>query len=760
MAFAPGTRLGPYEIISKLGEGGMGAVYRARDTRLQREVAIKVLPDAVAGEPETLTRFEREAQTASNLNHPNILTIFEVGEAGGTRFIATELVEGETLRARLKRGPLPVDDALEIAGQMASGVAAAHEAGIVHRDLKPDNVMIRPDGLVKVLDFGLAKSVARSPVPSDSETELQTSAGTIVGTTAYMSPEQARGLDVDARSDVFSLGAVIYEMLAGQSPFSGQTRTDMLVSILERPHAPVSSRRRETPVQLDGLVNRCLEKDAGRRFGSARELFERLSDVKAHPDTPTDDTPSIAVLPFVNMSADPDNEFFCDGIAEELTTALAKIDRLRVAGRKSAFAFKGKDADEREIGRALNVDSVLEGSVRKAGKRLRIRAELVSATNGYQLWSERYDREMEDLFDIQDEIALAIVEALRVTLLGDERSALLKRATNNVEAFGLCVRARHIWHQWTDESFAKAIDWFGQAIAIDPDYAPAHFGLADCYTALEFIGRLPMEQRPLMRQGLDTALRLDPELADAHAVRAIVQGLYEWDWPAALESCRTAHRLNPRSAHATTVLGEILLSIGRTTEAVEMTRRAVALDPLALLWNANVAQAYLGARDYEAARGHVRITLDIAPDYWFAHLFDGLALGALGRWNDAVVACERAVKASGNLAYAVAHWGWALARAGQSEEARDKLRQLQHRARDERIPALCEACIHAGLGETDEAFGALERAWRDHDSWLSYLLTSYPTLDGLRPDPRFDDLVRRIGLGQSFDTSGVLSPGS
>jgi len=749
MPLAPGSTFGSYDILTLLGVGGMGEVYSARDRRLKRDVAVKVLPAALQGDADRLARFEREAQTASNLNHPNILTIFEIGDVDGTRFMAAELVAGETLRARLERGSMPVADAIDIATQIATGMSAAHQAGIVHRDLKPENVIVRPDGLVKVLDFGLAKPVESPLSGSLVETLAQTSAGTIAGTIAYMSPEQARGLPVDARTDVFSLGVMLYEMLCGAPPFQGPTATDVIVAILE--HAPdgLVSRRPDIPPDLEAIVERCLQKDRSRRYGTARDLAEALRRVAAPPGvsaTPDGDIPSVAVLPFANMSADPDNEYFCDGIAEEITGALGKIERLQVAGRTSAFSFKGKTGDLREIGRTLNVSTVLEGSVRRAGNRLRISAQLVNVSDGYRLWSERYDRQMEDIFDIQDEIALAVVEALKVTLLGEERAAVVKRGTDDAEAYNLCLKAYNAWSRWTDEGFRTAMALFEQARQRDPSYALAHFGLGDCQAAWGVLGREPIDL-PRMRALMEGALRLDPELADAHAaLGAIIEGVYGFDWTSAERRCQRALELDPRSAHVRNLYGILLGVLGRYDESVAMFKRCLELDPLNPFWNACYTQTLVGSRDWEAAFAQIRTTLELAPSYWFVLHLAGQAHASLGQWDRAIDALERAVSASSEAPFVLGLLGNALARAGNEKRALQQLADLRQRSASHHVPSLAFAYVHAGLGQLDETFAALETARQQHDAWLVYSLTVFPMLDDLRPDPRFTDMVRRIRL--------------
>jgi len=740
----------------------MGEVWRARHTKLEREVAIKTLPESLAADSERLARFEREARTASNLNHPNILTIFDVGEVDGRPYLAAELVLGQTLRERLRQqaaGGLPVAEVVDLGRQMARGLAAAHDAGIVHRDLKPENVMIRPDGLVKLLDFGLAKTMV-SPGSTDQDSALdtlvQTREGTVVGTVAYMSPEQARGLSVDARSDVFSLGTVLYELLAGTPPFIGQTRTDVMVAIVDRPPTPLDASRPDTPRDLQAVVERCLAKDPARRYRSGRELSTALDQVAASSSSDSAwsspapsavrtsaDPPSVAVLPFANTSANPDDEYFCDGIAEEITSALAKVQQLKVAGRTSAFSFKGKTGDLREIGQKLGVSAVLEGSVRRAGDRLRITAQLVKVADGYHMWSERYDRQMDDIFEIQDEIALAVVEALKVTLLGSQKAAVLKRPTQSPEAYRLCLKAYHAWARWNDEGFRTAMRLFDEALACDPDYAMARFGLGDCRASWVILGR----QKPdpaSARAELEAAIRLDPGLADAHAVLGLVEGMYEWNWASSESRFEKALALDPRSAHVRNVYGLALGITGRHEEAVATFQRAIELDPLGPLWNACFAQILLAGRNWDAVLQQARTTLELAPDYWFALQFAGQAWLAAGHFSEAITAFEGAVKASAEVPYTIGLLGNALGRAGHRERALEQLARL--RAKAGYVPALAMAFVHAGLDERDEAFALMERATDDHEAWLSQSLSINATLDPLRDDERFEKLRRRIGL--------------
>ncbi|HEX9000665.1 MAG TPA: protein kinase, partial [Blastocatellia bacterium] len=486
-----GQLVAHYEVVSTLGAGGMGEVYLARDRKLGRRVALKLLPPFSTTIPDRVRRFELEARAASALNHPNILTIYEIGQHAGLHFIASEFVEGVTLRQKIAHGPLTLAESLDLISQVLAALSAAHSASIVHRDIKPENVMVRPDGLVKVLDFGLAKLhggeaiQATSESSADADIKLHSMQSALMGTPPYMSPEQARGLDVDTRTDLFSLGVMLYEMVTGYPPFNGETVADMINALIEQEPLPLPAGR--FPATLTEILRRCLAKNPHLRYGSARNVAQDLQLLAAElkPEGAAEiSRSSIAILPFVDLSGDPDNELFCDGLAEDLLNALAKIERLHVAARTSAFSFKRKNADIREIGRLLKVETVLEGSVRRAGNQLRIMVQLVNAADGYHLWSERYDRQINDLFRIQDEITLALVQALKVQLLGEEKARLLKKYTDNTDAYQLYVKGRAYCHRATREGFDKAIEFFEQATAIEPDYAPAWAGIVYAYLSL------------------------------------------------------------------------------------------------------------------------------------------------------------------------------------------------------------------------------------------------------------------------------------
>ena len=750
MPVGPGTRLGPYEIVAQIGAGGMGDVYTARDTRLDRTVAIKLLSPRLAADPHFRERFDREARVISQLDHPHICALYDVGDHDGTPFLVMQYLVGETLADRITKGALPLDRALEFAIQIAGALDAAHQAGVVHRDLKPGNVMLTATGQqAKLLDFGVAK-LLESPVSQTEATAIaypRTAVGVMVGTTRYMSPEQARGLSVDAQSDLFSFGVVLYEMLAGRPPFEGSTTSDVIVAILERDPAPLSRYRRDAPAELQRIVSHCLEKDILRRYASARDVLndlERFTAKGSGPRTADKLPPSIAVLPFVSMSADPENEYFCDGIAEDLINALTKIDQLRVAARTSAFSFKGKNADLTDVGRRLNVDTVLEGSVRKAGNRLRLTAQLVDVANGYQLWSERYDRQLKDVFEIQDEISAAIVEALKVKLLGDEQAVVVKRHTENVEAYQLYLKGRHHWHKWNAAEFAKARECIERALALDPEYALAYYGLADVYLASAAIGLLPYKELlPQAKDALTRALTIDPELAEAWTLMSVVH-FFEWDWTASDRASTRAIELSPRLGHAHFERAVNNLFRGRAEAALVAAKRAVELEPLVPLWIFFLVVAYMARMDEESAQRQTDLLLDIDPSFWLAHHARGVLAVARGQFLDASQWFADAARCSGGAPYAVGLVACSLGLAGERDRAERQLAALLTRAEEGYVPALGVALAYVGLGSADLAFEWLERSFEERDVWLLLEVLYFRQLDSLRQDPRMIDLRRRI----------------
>jgi eukaryotic-like serine/threonine-protein kinase len=754
--------LGRFEVIAPLGAGGMGEVYRARDTGLGREVALKVLRSGVEPSEGALRRFQREARIISTLNHPNIVTILDYGQTEHGSYIVVELVKGETLRERLRRAKLPTPEALQVAVQVCAALSAAHAEGIVHRDIKLENVMLRHDGYVKVLDFGIAKLAA--PLQSDGISQgetmatVETRAGVVFGTTSCMSPEQARGLPVDVRSDIFSFGVLLYELFTGQKPFDGPSTTDIVVAILDRTPKPPSSVIAELPASLDAIVMKCLQKNREERYQSADELMAELkaltllvsSSSSARPAT--DNTPSVAVLPFVNMSADAENEYFCDGLSEELLNLLAKIDDLRVAARTSAFSFKGRDTDVREIGRKLNVSTVLEGSVRKAGSRLRINAQLVNVTDGYRLWSERYDRQMEDVFDVQEEIARAIVDALTAKLVNSGALAVPVLKVQpagprpvNLESHQAFLKGRFYWNQRTWESISHGLECFGEAVAGDPLYAPAYVGLADSLNLLGYYNeRPPCEAYPRAKAAARKALEIDNASAGAHASLGYARLFFDWEWDAADRDFRRAIELDPDYPSAHQWYGWYFFARGDLDLAVESTRRAHELDPLAPIISAHLALALTHAGQHDRALKYLKETLELNPGFSVGHLLTGWTYVDMGSLDVAIDHLIRAVELSQEK-FGLGRLGHAYGVAGRTEQAERVLERLRALTAERYISPLEFAFVHAGLERHDDALSDLARAVKDRTSDL-VRLRLHPWPDAMRADPRFAAIERTIGL--------------
>ena len=766
----------------------MGEVYLAEDSRLPRKVALKVLPESIAADAGRLLRFEREAFTASALNHPNILTIFEFGEVAGRHFLAAEFVEGETLRERIRRTKLTLTESLEIAIQIASALQAAHGAGIIHRDIKPENSMIRKDGYVKILDFGLAKlseppAVASSSDSSEEATRIQlrTQAGMILGTVAYMSPEQARGKEVDARSDIWSLGCVLYEMLARQQPFRGETIADTLANIIHREPASIISHRRDAPAELERILNRTLCKKREERYQSATALladlkslqkrleFEAELERSSSPDrqtiaeaqtqiisaattTQTETQNSIAVMPFANMSADAENDYFCDGLAEELLNALAKIDDLKVAARTSTFSLRGKNKNVSEIGSALGVKTVLEGSVRRSGDRLRITVQLLDAADGYHLWSERYDREMQDIFDVQDEITLAVVDALKVKLLGGEESAVLRRYTENTEAYELYLQGRYHHQKYTPEGWLKAITFFEKAIEKEPEYAPAYANLASVLGFAWYFDVLPAAETVAeWKAATLRALALDDRLEEAHSAFARYKFYNEWNWADAEREFLLALQLNPDNAEIRHQYGVYLAALGRVDEAIRQAETALALDPLSLLVNLQVGWIFLLSGRSDDVLQLARKMLEMEPEFHGAYWQMGLAFGAQGKLEEALDAYRKAL-ALGSYPVVLSHAGALCAALGKRDEAFEALNELLEIKKRQPLAAFHVARVYSGLGDYDKAIEWLRISLEEKNGELVFQNAAIsPEARGtlgkdIRQDPRFQDILERIGL--------------
>ena len=765
MALTPGTRLSTYEIIAPLGAGGMGEVYRARDARLKRDIAIKVLPPDVTSSPDRLARFEREATTVAGLNHPNIVVVYSFEEDGGIRFLTMELVEGRSLAELVTPGGLPLTQLLDLAIPIADALVAAHEKGVVHRDLKPANVMVTREGRLKVLDFGLAK---RAQVMSDVDvTQAATLAapitdvGQVMGTVPYMAPEQIRGEPVDARSDLFALGIVLYELASGLRPFVGATNADISSAILRDAPKPLASIRSDLPRDLERIIAECLEKNPRERVqtvldvsNSLRRLRKELerteSGASARP--PSDKVASIAVLPFVNRSASVDDEYFSDGLADELLNVLARIKGLRVTARTSSFHFKGKDTTIAEIGRALDVATVLEGSVRKAGTRVRIGVQLVSVADSSHLWSETYDRTLDDIFAVQDDIAQSVVKELRTTLLGEkgdsdasgrvkaEVSKAAKGRATDLEVSRLYLQARHFLDRDTPDDLSKAIQYLKEALERDPQFALAWSLLGAAHTREADKGLVPATVGyGRAREAVERALALEPDLAEGHAHLAWIQKNFDWDWSGAQSSFARALQLAPQNAIALRRAGTLAWTLGRMEEGFELTRRALEQDPLSAHAYSNLGGGFHDANRLAESEAAFRKALELAPQK--AEVLAALAVTLLdlGRHEEALREAMREQDEGSRLsALAVIHH--TMGNVSESDAALGDL--VRNHAETMAYPI---AETYSRRGEIDAAFEWLERAYAQRDGGLVGVKMS-PSLRSLHVDSRWGVFLKRMRL--------------
>jgi serine/threonine-protein kinase len=774
-----GKRFGHYEIIEQIGVGGMGEVYLARDKKLDRKVAVKILRDNFSQHELNLQRFIREAKSASALNHPNILVIHEIGETDEARYIVSEFVEGKTLREMFAEKPFTLSEVLDISIQIADALCAAHSSNIIHRDIKPENIMVRPDGVVKVLDFGLAKLVEQKnlsmfDLEESPQQQRQTAQGLILGTVSYMSPEQARGLPVDARTDIFSFGILLYELLTGAQPFTGDTGSHTIVAILEKEPPPVSRFIDSYPPEIERIIKKCLAKQPDERYGAAKGLLDDLKELReelafqsklerksaphkrvgaerpmtrAATTAETEKRNSIAVLPFTNMSAEADNEYFCDGLAEELLNTLARIEDLKVAARTSAFSFKNKNVEISEIGKTLNVRTVLEGSVRKSGDRLRISVQLVNAADGYHLWSERYDRQMRDIFDVQDEIALAVVDALKVRLLGEEKAAILKRYTDNPEAYELYLKGEYLWLNRRKENWAEQIlTYYQRALEKDPNFALAHIGIAQCYIRLSGQQKTPgREAEGKAKSSIMKALEIVGDLAQAHNALAELKYQYEYDWAGAEVEFKKAIELNPNVAAIRLAYGWYLMLAARFGEASLEFEKARELDPSSLTINVSKGRLLYFSRQYDQARQHFQNFIPVEPNSAAAYL----SLFQIYQQKQMYAEALEAFIEYQSLIGAPPESSEELRRAfnvsGYHGFLRKLLAAVEARAVTEYVSPAEFAELYAHLGQKEEALAWLEKTFDERAPFIVQLKV-HPAFDSLRDDPRFRDLLRRVGL--------------
>jgi len=776
-----------FRITEKLGAGGMGVVYKAMDTRLDRPVALKFLPDNMTKDAQTLERFRREARAASALNHPGICTIYDIGEQDGRAFIAMEFIDGETLRAHIHGKPLAVEETLKLGIQIAVALDTAHAEGIILREIKPAMNFVTKRGQAKVLDFGLAKLVPKGIAGADAGGQVPESTsivGIISGTPAYMSPEQIRGDNLDERTDIFSLGLLLYEMATGRQAFGGGTGGMIIEAVLTKTPAAARSINPEIPAGLEEIINKALHKDRDQRYQHAADIRSDLQGLKCGSDSSwraatgasvssasnlqSSGEPStrslraqtgtiraervskiinsLAVLPFENASRDAEHEYLSDGIAGSLINILATVPKLRVMAQSTVFRYKGRGIDPQAIGRELNVRAVLTGRIMQSGGSLRIGSELVDVATGTQLWGAQFDRRPGDIFAIQDEISNEISGKLRLKLTRAEKKRLAKRQTEDAEAYRLYLKGRHHWNQWTEEGFYKAIEYFQQAVEKDPGYALAHAGVADAYVLLGWNSYLPTKDAfPKGKLASMAAMRLDAELGEAHTSLAAVLWLHTWQWQEAQVEFERSLALNPAYPTANHWYAEYLMTMGRHAEALARMKASQELDPLSLIISVAIGWAFYMGRRYEEAIEQLRRTVELDPNYPVTYWILGLLLRKMGRYEEAIVEGEKGVKLSGGSPLIRAALAQSFAAAGRSQEAVQILGDLTELAKQKYVAPYFFAGIHIGLGENDRAMEYLARAYAERSHWLIYLHID-PSMDGLRPDARFQELLRRIGL--------------
>jgi len=651
-----------YKILEKLGEGGMGVVYLAEDTKLERKVAIKFLPRHIASNSEERERFKIEAKAAAALNHPNIGTIHAIEESEDQIFIVMELIDGIELKEKIKSSAIKVDEAVNIAVQIAEGLEAAHKKGIVHRDIKSSNIMITDDGKVKIMDFGLAKIKGGTEV---------TKLGSTMGTVAYMSPEQTKGESVDQRTDIWSLGVVLYEMLTGELPFKGDYEQAKIYSILNEEPNFIAELHGDIQPQLTQIVEKALKKNPKERYQTTKDFIEEIKAFdKSEPSIKGKMiTSTVAVLPFSNMSNDTEQQYFCDGMAEDIINDLAHLKGLQVVARTSSFAFRDKNLDIREIGRKLGAHSIVEGSVRKAGNRLRITAQLINVADGYHLWSERYNRELEDVFAIQEEISNAIVNALRIELTGEDDKPVEKRYTNNLEAYDLYLKGRYFWNTRQSGGMEKAKQHFEKAVEIDPTYALAYAGLADYYNIMGWYEYTPpMECFPKAKQAALKAIEIDDNLAEAHSALAFAKWTFDWDLRSAERGFKHALELNPNFSTAHMWYSNFLVMTGRTEEGFVEIEKALTIDPLSLNIKACSGGMFYLAGQYDRAVNQCKNTLEMNPNFELARQILTLTYEQQSKYNDAI---DEGVKICQDFKSPqhIATLGYAYARTSNYDEA-------------------------------------------------------------------------------------------
>jgi TolB-like protein/Tfp pilus assembly protein PilF len=750
----PGTDFaGRYRIVDELGRGGMGRVFKVLDREVSEAVALKILVPSFGADERMIERFRNELKLARRISHKNVCRIFDLGNCEGTYFITMEYVTGDNLKRIIQMmGPLNPTRALAVAGQVCDGMAEAHRLGVVHRDLKSSNIMIDRDGNARIMDFGIART---------AESERITDHGAIVGTPEYMAPEQIEGKEADRRADIYSLGIILFEMMTGRVPFEGDT--PLSVALMQKTARPPDPRdlNAQTPDAMCPVIARCLEKDRGARYQRIEELAAELHGIaeaigavgRPRPQgageglTPggTRTLSSIAVLPFTDLSPQKDQDYFCEGLAEELITALAKVRNLEVAAKSSAFSGAFKNMDIREIGRQLGVGAVLEGSVRKVENKLRITAQLLNVATGYHLWSEKYERTFEDIFAIQDEIALAIVDRLKVKLLGDEKAALLKRHTDNPEAYNLYLKGRFFWNKRTSEGMKRGLECFAQAIQVDPSFARAYAGISDCYGLFAYYYMPPRPTLTKAREAAVRALELDDALAEAHTSMAFVKHKLERDWAGAEQGFRRAIELNPEYVWAHHWYSLFLAAMGRHQESFAEIKRALDIDPTSAQMNMVYGMLLYLARYYERAVEELGKAVEMEPQHVLATFYLGLAHLESGRYEEALKLVERSVELTGGAGFFVQGIGYVHASAGRKDLALALLARVDAMTGKAYYSPVFQALIHFRMGENDRGFEWMDKAYEAGDHWVEFIKV-FPGFDGVRADPRYAAFVKKLGL--------------
>ncbi len=800
-----GRTLLSYRILRKIGQGAGGEVYLAEDTRLRRAVALKFLPESLVANEQARRRFLREARLASALDHPNICTIYEINETEGLHFIVMQYAEGETLKQVIAAKPLDTDSTLSIAIQIAAALTSAHERGVVHRDIKPTNVVITKDGQVKVLDFGLAKSLLAATKDSEPiDAPELTRQGAQLGTPAYMSPEQVRGEPADQRSDVFSFGVSLYEMATGRSPFKGKNKSiiDVMHAVAHDQPPPMCEINPHAPAQLQAITERAMQKEPSSRYQTMREALRDLKQLardldldlsglsegtgdymRPRPGRPSrlkrnvlslafavvvvvlaiaglalylsmngsEVIDSAAVLPFVNLSNDPSTEYLADGITESLINSLSQLPNLRVISRSSVFRYKVHDPtaaqpDPLAVGRELKVHAVLTGRLVQRGDTLSISAELVDVRNDRQIWGEQYNRRLADILAVQEEISREISEKLRSKLTGEQQKRLAKRYTEDTDAYQLYLKGRYHWNKRTEEGMSKAVEYFQQAIERDPNYALAYAGLADCYNLQTiYSGIPPKEAFPRGKAAAIKALAIDDTLAEAHTPLAYVKQIYEHDLEGAENEFKRAIELNPSYATAHQWYGEYLTMMGRLDEALAEKKKAQELDPLSLVINTTVGWTLYFARQYDQAITIYQKALELDPNFFRARLFLGQAYEQKRMYDNAIAEFEKAISLSRQSAEAMGALGHAYAVSGRRGEAQKIIADLKEMSNRKYVDSYSIAIIHIGLGEKDQSFAWLEKGYEDR-SYFSLYARVDPVFDSIRSDARFASLMKRMGF--------------